>query len=186
MVGKVIKYGGLALVIVGIVLVMKSLFKNDDDFKESKYQTNKVSYYSASISLVDSESNAYIEGANLKLMDNVGNVLNEWTTDSGARLITNLENGTYILEQTSLSGGYSVLPEKMTFEVDGEDAEVILKNAKNAQATSTTTIQANGSKTGDEVGVESTASSKSIIMFILGAIIINYGILTIKKLKEAE
>ena len=55
------------------------------------------------------------------------------------KLITNLEEGTYILEQTSAADGYSEVAEKMSFEITGADADVVMKNKKGAVAQSSNT-----------------------------------------------
>ena len=66
MVRSIIKYVGIALVIVGVLLVMKNLFaKEDTNWNEDV----KDKYYSAKIKLLDKDTNDYLEGAKLILKD---------------------------------------------------------------------------------------------------------------------
>ena len=81
MIKNIIRYVGLALVIVGIVLVMKNLFANSSNTWSSGNNgiNNKV-YYEASIKLLDKETSDYVVGADLVLKDNNDKVIDEWKT----------------------------------------------------------------------------------------------------------
>ena len=71
MVRNLIKYGGLALVVVGIILVMKNLFDTGSslDKSEKKNKGNNIvttsDYYNASVSLLDQDSKGFISGLSI-------------------------------------------------------------------------------------------------------------------------
>ena len=74
MIKNIIRYVGLALVIVGVVLVMKNLFTNVDT-KSNVKGKEKVMYYTANIELLDKNTNEYVVGAGLSLRDENGELI---------------------------------------------------------------------------------------------------------------
>ena len=68
----IIKYIGIALVIAGILLVMKNLVTKDTDLLDKK---NNKEYYSVEIKLLNKETKEYVEGAKLVLKDKNRNVV---------------------------------------------------------------------------------------------------------------
>ena len=121
MIKNIIRYVGLALVIVGIVLVMKNLFANSSNTWSSGNNgiNNKV-YYEASIKLLDKETSDYVVGADLVLKDNNDKVIDEWKTTDSAHKVVKLEKGTYILEQKSTVDGYEANDTSLVFKITGE------------------------------------------------------------------
>ena len=62
----IIKYVGIALVIVGILLVMKNLFEKDTDWSTNeKEENNKNKYYTVEIKLLDKDQKNYLSGSKL-------------------------------------------------------------------------------------------------------------------------
>ena len=156
MIRNIIRYVGLALVIVGIVLVMKNLFSTDtNDSWGSKDISSKTKYYEANIKLLDEESKEYITGSTLVLKDEKGKVVDEWKTSKYVHTVVKLENGTYKLSQVKGVDGYEVSDKVITFKIDGKDKDIVMHNKAIVKEVS------------KEVDVESTASSKSIFIVIL-------------------
>ena len=89
MIKNIIRYVGLALVIVGVVLVMKNLFTNVDT-KSNVKDKEKVMYYTANIELLDKSTNEYVVGAGLSLKDENGELIEEWITDNSNHIVINL------------------------------------------------------------------------------------------------
>lgn len=164
---NIIKYLGIALVIVGIVLVMKNLFTKDDEWSETtKKNASKNSYYSASIRLVDKESNAFITGAKLVLKKENGEVVEEWTTEGGVHLVNKLKNGKYVLIQESATEDYHLNEDGVSFEIDGADSEVIMYNI--ALTEEEKAIIKAQNTTASNVNVDNTLSKKSIFSIFIG------------------
>lgn len=187
MLRNVIKYGGLALVLVGIVIVMSNLFTNDTEWQSDgkNKRVDKNSYYSAKISLLDQETNAFISGASLVVKDENGTVVSGWTTEDGVHLISNLKNGTYTLVQETTSSDYHLNSDVLTFKIKDKDKEVVMYNIKmteeekKAQGSSS-----NESTTSSEVGVENTLSTKNVFSYLFAIICIGLGINFILGKKE--
>lgn len=173
---NIIKYVGLTLVIIGIVLVMKNLFSSDTDWENSKSKstTNKNGYYSATISLLDQDTEVFLSDANLVVKDKDGNVVNGWTTDGGVHLVTNLKSGTYTLEEEKAPSGYHLNEEGVAFKIDGADAKVVMYNI--AMTEEEKKIQ---NTTSNEVGVENTLSNRSlgVVLGAIASIILGIGLI---------
>ena len=170
---NIIKYVGLTFVIIGIVLVMKNLFSSDTDWENSKSKdtTSKDGSYSATISLLDQDSETFLTDANLVVKDKDGNVVSGWTTDGGVHLVTNLKSGTYTLEEEKAPEGYHLNEDGVTFKIDGADEKVVMYNIAMTEeeikyAEEERRLQ---NTTSSEVGVENTLSNKSWVI-VLGAV----------------
>ena len=166
MIRNIIRYVGLALVIVGIVLVMKNLFSTDtnDSWGSKDINSTKTKYYEANIKLLDEETKEYIAGSTLVLKDEKGKVVDEWKTSKIVHTVVKLENGTYKLSQVKGVDGYEVSDKVITFKIDGKGKDIVMHNKAIVKEVS------------KEVNVESTASSKSIFSVILAIGVILSGI----------
>ena len=174
MIKNIIRYVGLALVIVGVVLVMKNLFTNVDT-KSNVKDKEKVMYYTANIELLDKSTNEYVVGAGLSLKDENGELIEEWITDNSNHIVINLTKGTYKLEQVKVSDGYLINEEVITFEISNGDKDVVMYNEKEEVKI-----------VSDEVGVDNTLSTKSVVSVLISLVSIAIGILFILKNKVIE
>ena len=171
----IIKYVGIALVIVGILLVMKNLFSKESNLSNKQ----EKSYYTARIKLLDQQNKNYIEGAKLTLKDKNNKIIAEWTTESKAKLITKLAKGKYILTQTNAAENYHLNKTEITFEIKNDDKDVIMYNAKMTEEE----IRKENTVSND-VKVDNTASTKSIFTTIIALITTSLGISLIYKVKN--
>lgn len=184
MLRSIIKYGGLALVIIGIVLVMKNLFNVDsgttNNSKTNKNTTVNISSYKVSISLLDKDTKAFVKGANLVIKDQGGNVVSGWTTEEGVHLVPNLKKGTYTLIQEKEADGYHLNSDGVTFEVKNKDQEIIMYNIKMTEEEKTKYEAEQRAKntTATETSVDNTLSVKDVgstlvaILSIIGGTLI--------------
>ena len=108
---------------------------------------------------VDQETNQPLAGAELIVRDSTGTQIARFFTTTEAYVLTDLENGTYTVEEASAPAGYIKSSEKITFTIDDDHLshQVIFVNAK-------------------EVIVPDTASIPSGIMIMIGVITILSGI----------
>ena len=164
----IIKYIGIALVIAGILLVMKNLVTKDTELLDNK------EYYSVEIKLLNKETKEYIEGAKLVLKDKDGKLVKEWTTSKEVYTISKLENGKYTLTQVSAPKNYKLNEDSITFEIKDKNRNVVMYNTK---MTNEEIKESNTSK--DNVEVDNTLSSKSIITVIISLIttIVGFGLI---------
>ena len=164
----IIKYIGIALVIAGILLVMKNLVTKDSDLLDNK------EYYSVEIKLLNKETKEYVEGAKLVLKDKDGKLVKEWTTNKEVYTISKLENGKYTLTQVSAPKNYNLNEDSITFEIKDKNRNVVMYNTK---MTNEEIKESNTSK--DNVEVDITFSSKSIITVIISLIttIVGFGLI---------
>lgn len=181
---NIIRYIALALVIVGIVIVMRNLFKNSS----TKWNTTNDNGYAVTIKLLDKETKSYINGSKLVLKNEKGTVIDEWTTADKAHTIDDLAEGTYTLEQTTVSDGYEVVDETIKFKVVNKDKNVVMYNTKtsenttkdeNVKTTSDNTSSDNSKESNtvsSDVNVDNTLSLKSNLTYIISAIIIVIGL----------
>ena len=177
MVRNIIKYVGIALVIVGVLLVMKNLFaKEDTNWNEDV----KEKYYSAKIKLLDKDTNDYLEGAKLILKNQNGDIVKEWISTNKTYTVKDLSNGEYTLIQDSAIENYHQNNEGVIFKIKDSNETVIMYNIK---MTEEEIKEANTSK--DEVNVDNTASSKSILVLILATILTSIGCNLIYKVKKS-
>ena len=103
-------------------------------------------------------------GAVLVLKDSNGKIIKRFTTTTDTTVFTDLENGTYTVEEESAPTGYMKSNEKITFTIDDKHLshQINFINVK-------------------ETIVPNTASSASIILTILGIVITGTGITYIYK-----
>ena len=184
---NIIKYVGLALVMVGIVVVMKNLFANDTEWKQPTTTTAKKGTYSATVSLTDSETKAYISNSKLVVKDANGKVVDEWTTANGVHLISNLKNGTYTLNQETANSKYYLNKDTITFKINGKDERVSMYNIalteeeiKNGVSNTSNNSTVNPS----EEAVENTSSFTSLTPYILAILSITLGGVILYKTKK--
>lgn len=174
---NIIKYVGIVLVIAGILLVMKNLFIQEESLKSNNKKnetTTEVTYYSAKIELLDKESNAYLDGASLVLKTGSGEIIEKWTTEGGAHLITKLKKGTYLIEQEKAKENYHPIEKDYSFEIKNKDKEVTIYNTKMTEEEIDEERKQN--TVSSEVGVDNTLSEKSIWSIICGIASIGIGI----------
>lgn len=169
---NVIKYGGIVLVIIGVLLVMKNLFAKDADWTNNNF-SKKTSYYSVKVKLLDKENNSYLAGGKLAIKDSNGKVISEWTTDSGVHLVSKLKAGKYTLVQTKNVDNYNINDKGISFTIKNTDKELVMYNEKMTEDQ----VKEERAKntTANEVGVESTGTSKSILTIVIAAISIIVG-----------
>ena len=111
------------------------------------------------INKIDKETNAPLAGAVLVVKKSDGTEVVRFTTTQQAYVLTNLEDGTYSVEEISAPAGYIKSNEVIQFTVDDNHLSHQITFANNK-----------------EVIVPDTDSVASIIMFILGISIIAAGI----------
>lgn len=174
----IIKYIGIALVIVGILLVMKNLFTKETNW-DNNIEETKETYYIAKIKLLDKETKKYLTGSKLILKDENNEIIDEWTTDTKTHTIKELEKGTYTLIQSTAPENYHLNKNSLTFEIKNSDKDVVMYNTK---MTEEEIKESNTTKS--EVGVDNTLSSKSILTTIIALITITLGLTTIYKVKK--
>ena len=147
------------------------LNKNKTTFTISDNDNNiKITYENApkkvvvQITKIDQETNKPLAGAVLVLKDSNGKIIKRFTTTTDTTVFTDLENGTYTVEEESAPTGYMKSDEKITFTIDDEHLshQINFINVK-------------------ETIVPNTASSASIILTILGIVITGTGITYIYK-----
>lgn len=181
---NVVKYVGIILVIAGILLVMKSLFSQDESFNDNnknKTEVSEVAYYSAKISLLDKETDAYLEGASLVLKNKKNETIEKWISEEGTHLVSKLKKGKYTIEQENTLEGYKTAEEVTTFEIKDKDKEVTVYNVKLTEEEIEQLRQQN--TTSNEVGVENTLSVKNIWSILGGvvSIVLGVGMILIQK-----
>ncbi len=191
MLRSIIKYGGLALVIIGIVLVMKNLFNSDTKWENNKKNNpttveTKTSY-SATVSLIDQETKKYIQGATLVVKDSNGNTISSWTSDQGVHLVTNLKKGSYTLTEETAPEGYHINKDGVTFEIKNKNKEVIMYNIKMTEEEKQAyeKEQRELNTTSNEINVDNTLSEKEIVTTMMAILCIISGIAIIFNKKEA-
>lgn len=167
MIKNIVRYLGLALVIVGIVLVMKNLFSTDGSNWNSKdVKSNKV-YYDANIKLLDEETKDYIVGSKMLLKNAKDEVIEEWTTKNDKHTVIKLEKGTYVLEQSSIVDGYEDDKKTITFKISNEDKDIVMYN---------TAKVLEDKEIANEVNVDNTLSTKSYMNVVIAISILLIGI----------
>ena len=131
---------------------------------------------SVSIRKVDASGND-ISGAVMQLIDKDGNVIEEWTSDGTAHVLTAklIAGETYTLHEVSAPAGYE-LAKDQTFTVDenGETTEVIMVDEKTptvpvATPTTPASSTASSPKTGDAMPVMAVGTGllASFILMLL-------------------
>ena len=191
MLRSIIKYGGLALVIIGIILVMKNLFNSDSKYDNNgnKKKDNKVveKVYSAKVSLLDEDSNKFVSGASLVIKDKNGNVISTWTSENSIHLVSSLKNGVYTLIEEKAPDGYKLNTNTVTFEIKNKDKSVKMYNKKMTQQEKEAyeAEQRARNTVSDEIDVDNTLSSKDITMIVTAVSSVVFGLALIFYKKEA-
>lgn len=171
----VFKYVGLALVAVGIVVVMKSLFSSDTEWKETETKASTKKAYNVTVSLIDKDTNAYISDSKLVVKNSKGNVVDEWTTSDGVHLISNLSNGTYTLNQETTSSKYFLNTDTITFKIAGKDQKVSMYNIALTEEQIKNGVNNNPNISSNETAVENTSSFGSLMPYFIATICILLG-----------
>ena len=101
---------------------------------DAKIQTPQT--FEVKFSKVDFDTNEKLSGAVLKLSDNSGNVVHQWTTDGTVTTVTGLEASEYTLTEVTAPSGY-MLADSITFTITdagivdvATDGIVIMKDKK--------------------------------------------------------
>lgn len=171
---NIIKYALIILAVIGIGLVIRNVVNNSKSTDEWKGdESNSDSYYQVTVSLLDKDSNDFIEGSVLTIKTEAGQVLEKWTTTKDAYIITLVPKGSYTLEQVSTIDGYVLNEDKIEFTVEDKDLKLVMYNEseESSDASSNTTNQ--------DVPVVNTLSLKSPLVSVLGISIITFGIVLI-------
>ena len=143
----------------------KSTFEISNSNKEVTVRfENAPKKVVVNITKIDQETEAPLAGAVLSVKDSTGKEIANFTTTEESYVLTDLENGTYTVEEISAPAGYIKSDEKISFTIDDNHLshQITFINAK-------------------EVFVPDTASVSSIIMLILGIGITGLGIRYIYK-----
>lgn len=192
MLRSIIKYGGLALVILGIILVMKNLFTSDSKYDNTNKNKNSKTVvtsktYEASISLLDEDSKALVSGANLVLKDKNGNVVSSWTSEASVHLVSSLKNGIYTLVEESAPEGYHLNDKGVTFQIKNKDKEVKMYNKKMSQEEKEAYEAEQRAKNtvSNEINVDNTLSSKDVTMIVAAISSVIFGLSLIFYKKDA-
>ena len=168
MIKNIIRYVGLALVIVGIVLVMKNLFANSSNtWSATKNNVNNKIYYEADIKLLNKETSDYIVGATLVLKDNNGKVIDEWKTTGDVHKVVKLEKGTYVLEQKSVVDGYEANDSSLVFKITDEDKSIVMYNKAKVEEVK---------EIASEINVDNTLSNRSVFSIVFAISVLLVGI----------
>ncbi len=120
---------------------------------------NKAQKAVVSIVKVDQATNQPLSGAELVVRNSEGTEIARFVSTADPYVLTDLENGTYTVEEAVAPAGYDKSNEKITFTIDDEHLshQVVFVNAKS-------------------VVVPDTATLPSGIMIIIGTIILLSGI----------
>lgn len=113
---------------------------------------------------VDEETNKPLAGATLVIKNKSGEIVYKFVTTEEQETITDLENGTYTVEEISPPTGYMKSDRVVEFTIDDEHQshQITFKNTK-------------------EVDVPDTAAVSPLLMMILGIVITGVGIRYISK-----
>lgn len=180
---NIIKYGGLVLVIIGIILVMKNLFATESEWKSTTTENtkSKTQYYHVEFKLIDHETKSFLTGATLKLENESGKTIEQWNSENSVHLINKLKPGKYIIKEVTAPEGYHLNEDGVSFEVKNKDLKTEMYNIKMTQEEMIQQKQKNIIQ--DEVNVESTSSTKLIFIPLLAILCFLFGIIKISKSK---
>lgn len=138
----------------------KSTFTITDTNKNIKINfENAPNKAVVNITKVDSETQQPLAGALLVIKDSNGGIIYKFTSTTSPEVITDIEYGTYTVEEISAPDGYVKSDKIVTFTIDENHLsyQITFENAK-------------------AVWVPDTASVSPLIMMILGIAITGYGI----------
>ena len=123
MVRSIVRYVGLTVIVIGIVLLVSNLLNsNNREFKSNK-NNDIVKYYSVSIKVLDKETKKFLNGGSFVLKDNEGKIIEEWEHTKNIKRIGKLKKGTYVIEQKSSLDGYE-MSDKLTFRISNSDKNI--------------------------------------------------------------
>ena len=167
MVRSIVRYVGLTVIVIGIVLLVSNLLNsNNREFKSNK-NNDIVKYYSVSIKVLDIETKKFLNGGSFVLKDNEGKVIEEWEQTENIKRIGKLKKGTYVVEQRTSIDGYE-MSDKLTFRISNSDKNIDIYN---------TLIQK--VMVESEVSVDNTLSLKSSFGYVLSIIISCIGMILV-------
>lgn len=174
MVRNILKYGGIALVIVGVLLVMKNLFTKDNELSDDDLIT-----YSVKVKLLDKDSNEYVSGAKMVLRDENNEIVEEWITTDKAYVVDDLHEGEYILVQEGSVENYHLNTEVIKFKVSDSDKSVVMYNVRmtDEEIKDANTVE-------EDVNVDNTLSNKNILTLIISGILFTLGFGLIFKVRK--
>ena len=115
------------------------------------------------ITKIDQATKQPLAGAVLVIKDTNGEIVYKFTTSTTSEVITDIDYGTYTVEELSAPEGYIKSDQIVTFTIDAQHQshQITIENAKS-------------------VDVPDTASASSIIMVILGIAITGFGLKFVK------
>lgn len=159
--------------IIPIVVSNKKSNDNNNENKDNKVinkdndnkDTNIESKGIITISKIDNETGSNLEGAIIKVYKD-NNLIDEYLSTNTPHKVTDLEYGTYTIEEVNAPEGYKLDTNKYQVTID--------KNNLNQKITITNY---------KEVVVPNTGSNKELILIILGILISVYGVYFVKEHK---
>ena len=116
------------------------------------------------INKIDSATKQTLSGAVIVVKDSSNREVARFTTTENPYVLTNLDNGTYTVEEVSAPSGYIKSNERISFTVDDNHLshQITISNTK-------------------ETPVPNTASTSSLLIIVIGIIMTGFGIQYIKK-----
>lgn len=116
------------------------------------------------INKIDSATKQTLSGAVIVVKDSSNREVARFTTTENPYVLTNLDNGTYTVEEVSAPSGYIKSNERISFTVDDNHLshQITIANTK-------------------ETPVPNTASTSSLLIIVIGIIMTGFGIQYIKK-----
>ena len=174
----IIKYVGIALAIVGILLVMKNLVSKETTWDTNTKKNGEI-IYNATIKLLDKDTNSYVSGAKLVLKNSDNELISEWTTKDSLHIVNKLKKGSYTLSEINAADNYHLNEEVITFEIKNKDVNVVMYNIK---MTEEEIRKVNTSES--SVDVDNTASNRSLVTLFIAFILTFMGLNIIRKVKK--
>ena len=148
--------------IIPIVVSNKKSNNDNKDTNKDNKETNKEDKGIITISKIDNETGSYLDGATIKVYKD-DNLIDEYLSTNTPHKVTNLEYGTYTIEEVNAPEGYKLDTNKyaVTISKDNLNQKITITNYK-------------------EVVVPNTGSNKELIYIILGILISIGGIYFVK------
>ena len=96
--------------------------------------STKLSIKTSKITIIkyDKQTGKALAGAKLVLKDSNGRIITSWTSTTNAHIIKNLSSGTYKIEETEAPKGYNKLEKAITFKIDDNNREQVIKVSNEA------------------------------------------------------